>query len=534
MLLHIQLNTSLFCGLFFFLFWFNTVQSQTINKFNCYAVNSDYILYEFNPLSNSWYNKGSIFPPSNVNTNRDIEATALNPIQNVIYTVDRNVFGTIDINTLLFTPVNYISASMLAYGAYGNQLFTDITAMSYDPYSNCIWAINRKAGSGPGTEDYLIKIDPNTGNFIPGTFENGFDYVVIPSIYDVTFGGEVYDVEAIAIDPYSNTLYAIQSQQGSGLLTVINKFDGGIETVIYDFSEDNIKGLSFSTTGMLLGVTGTEGTDGQASFISIDPTNASAINLGAINTSNSSQNFESLTCDAGVFDLALKIDLSSNSNIQIADELTFNIEIFNQGNIEVDTYTMVAYLPAFSFFSLIDDTWNWKGDQIIQSEVYQTVYPGEKHVHSLTLQLDSTQHKAFNIAAEISEFQNRKINEQKNQFISLPDVDSTPDTINNEINIVDNLLSGDGSKSNQDEDDHDIVKINGGRSCENTWFLTNNFISGTYYAFESIVSSSPVVSFISLLNPNSVQFVSGGFITLESGFSIEANTSFEAEIGLCQ
>jgi len=534
MLFNIQLNTNLLSVFCFFLFWFNTIpaQSQTINKFNCYALASDKNLYEYNITINSWLKKGTISGIEQIQLAYDIEAMAFNPIQNILYAIDQNIFGTIDMNTLVFTPINYVSGSLFGFGEYGNQLFDDITAMTYDPYSNIIWAVNNNPGRGPGTEDFLIKINPNTGHFIPNSFEYGYDYAMIPSVYDATLGNEVYDVEAIAINPYSKILYAIQSQQGSGSLTTINKFNGNIESYIYDFQELDIKGLSISTYGTPVGISTSHSLNHSATLTSIDVLNGTLINFAPIDTFNTAQNFENLACNTGIFDLALKINLSNRPNVQLEDKLIFDIEIFNQGNIEVDAYTITVYLPVFSFFNITEDRWIWKDHQTIETEVFQTIHPGEKHVQSLNLHLNTIQ-TAFNVSAEISDFQNRKINEQVNQFISLPDIDSTPDTINNEISIEDNLISGGGPKLNQDEDDHDIVKINGGRSCENTWNLTSTFLNGTYYAVESIVSSSPVTSFISLLNPNYVQFISGGSINLEPGFSIESDTSFKAEIGMC-
>lgn len=507
-------------GTFILLFWVNISLSQNPNNFPCYISNGN-SLFEFNPTNQLWTNIGAISFQGSTSSPHRMEAMAINSMDNLLYVVDQNVFGIIDINTLVFTPLNYTLGEVAALGENGIQFFDKISAMTYDHYTKSIWAINRNEGIVQGGEDFLIKINPDTGDFISKAFENEYDYVIIPSVYDGTLGRHVYDVEAIALNPYTNTLYAIQSQQGPGLISIVNTLDGGIESVIYDFDNYNVKGLSITSNGMLLGVSSSP------SLIGFDISNGLDFEFGQLNLPNSTGNFESIVCNMGVFDLALKIKLTSSPIFSIDDEMTFEIEVINQGNMEVDYFTISVYHPSSSKFFIKDNNWSKVDNQKIETIVSHTIYPGESYQKSLTLKLTQATQPEFVLAAEITEFENSKIAQNTMQNRSLPDIDSTPDAINNETNIMDDATSAGGPKVNEDEDDHDIVKLNLNLACENRWHLTNNLICGAYFAHQSIFSTSQV------LPSNNVQFISGGTIILESGFSIDANTSFEAEISDC-
>jgi len=251
------------------------------------------------------------------------------------------------------------------------------------------------------------------------------------------------------------------------------------------------------------------------------------LTVGQFKLPNVPINFESLVCDIGVFDLALTIKLTSSPVFELGDNLIFEIEIINQGDMEVDYFTISVYYPSSSNFKIKDNRWKKVNNKKIKTVVSHTIYPGESYKQSLTLQLTNSTKDQFNLAAEITEFENSKIAENNILQRSLPDIDSKPDAKNNETNIVDNSVSMGGPKVNEDEDDHDIVKLNLNIPCENIWNLTDNSICGAYFARQSIVSNSQVQSF------NDIQFTSGGSISLESGFSIDSNTSFEAEIGGC-
>jgi len=479
-------------------------------------------------LSNyNWSTIGSIYSIDGINLPGKIEAIAAKPGTNMLYAVDKNIFGTINTSNAGFSVVGYVANQKVGFGEFDNQLFDDIDAMSYDPYNDVIWAINRNPGNGPGTEDFLIQIDPNTGHFIPGVFENGYDYAVISSVYDGTLGQEVYDVDGISYNPYTDLLYAVQNQEGPGVITIINPYDGGVESVIYDMGEDDIEGLGISTYGELFGTSGDNGT-AESSFIFIDVFGGQTTSLNQIDPTGEFVDFESFDCQIGLFDLAMKITLLTNSgNVKLNNNITLRFTIVNQGDVEVDKYILSAYLPTG--LSLNDNTWS-TGPNIknIKRTINSTINPGETKTFNLTLKISNSAPASITLSAEISEFYNFTIDDVHYQSISLPDIDSTPDYINNETNIEDNVINKGGLSANADEDDHDIVNLTviDGADCQDNLNVTGSIGNSNYTADENLTSNGTIIN-------TPVEFNAGDEITLMNGFTVNSNTTFEASIQGC-
>ncbi len=478
---------------------------------------------------NAWSMEGNIFS-YDINLNGRIEAFAAKPQSNLLYVVDKNVFGIINVNTLEFSVIDYVSNQMPGFGDYGNQLFDDIDAMAYDPYEHVIWAVNRNAGNGPGTEDFLIKIDPDTGHYIPGAFVNGYDYAVIPAVYDGTLGGEVYDVDGIAYSPYTGILYTVQNQEGPGVITAINTMDGGVEEVIYDMGDDDIEGLGMSTFGQLFGTSGDHGSS-ESSFIFIDVLNGNTQSLNQIDPSGQYTDFESFDCVFGLFDLAMKIELATNPNtINPNTNVSFNITIKNQGDVEIDGYILSAYLPIG--LTLNDNGWtSVPGEsQKIKKEVNIKISPNQTKVVTLGLKVSSMPPPTLQLAAEISSFYNNTIDNVHGYRIALPDIDSVADYDNNETNIIDNAMTQGGPKINQDEDDHDLVNFDvyGLPHCQSNLNLSGSIINGSYAAIQNILCNGTIASL------NIVQLRAGSAITLNNGFTANHNTTLEVMIDGCQ
>jgi len=481
----------------------------------------------FKLVDSDWVIQGDIIPTS-INLNGKIEAFAAKPQSNLLYVVDQNIFGTINVQTLQFEVKDYVSNQNPGFGEHGNQLFDDIDGMAYDPYNHEIWAVNRNQGNGPGTEDFLIKINPDTGHYIPGVFENGYDYAVIPSVYDGTLGKEVYDVDGIAFNPYTGILYTVQNQEGPGVITAINTMDGGIEQVIYDMGEDDIEGLGITTYGQLFGTSGDNGT-AESSFIFIDLLNGSTLNLTEIDETGQYTDFESFDCALGLFDLAMKIELATNaSSVTPNSNVSFNITVKNQGDVEVDGFTLSAYLPIG--FILNDNNWSAvpNNPQKIKRDFNLKINPGQTKVVSLGLKVSNLPPPTLRLAAEISDMHNNIIDNVHGYRISLPDIDSTPDDTNNENNIVNDAMSQGGPNVNQDEDDHDIVDVDViGTPCQLNLNLSGDIINGSYSADQTILSNGTIVF------SNIVQFRAGSNITLNNGFTANLSTTLEIMIDNC-
>lgn len=489
----------------------------------------------FKLQNNNWVKEGYIYSLIE-NLNGKIEAFAAKPKSNLLYVVDLNRFGTIDVNTQIFTGKGYVTGGDPGSGVNGNQIFDDIDAMAYDPYKHEIWAINRNPGYGPGTEDFLIKIDPETGRYVPGAFEGGNDYAVIPSVFDGTFdldndnspGGQVYDVDGIAFNPYTNILYTVQNQEGPGVITSINTINGDVEQVIYDMNEDDIEGLGISTYGQLFGTSGDNGS-AESSFIFIDLLNGSTSNLTTIDPTGQYTDFESFDCVLGVFDLALKIELATAPiNVKANNNIIFNITIQNQGDVEVDGFVLSAYLPIG--VSLNDNNWTAIPNEIqkIKRNVNLKINAGQTKVTTLGLKVSSLPPPDFQLACEISEMFNNTIDEVHNYSVALPDIDSTPDYSNNEKNIQDNIMSQGGPKVNKDEDDHDIVNVEVIiPECETNLNITGSILNGSYSANQTILSNG-IVGLSKI-----VQFRAGSNITLNNGFTANLNSILEIMIDDC-
>jgi len=123
-------------------------------------------------------------------------------------------------------------------------MLDDIEGLAYFTLTEALYAIHRIPGSEAGTNDVLFQIDPGTGLIKKNAMTdpqtgNGIDYVVIPEIYDgEDFDINLFDVSGITYNPYTNQLYALQTQQGSTILTELNYETGEVETTIFNIATD--------------------------------------------------------------------------------------------------------------------------------------------------------------------------------------------------------------------------------------------------------------------------------------------------------
>ena len=153
-----------------------------------------------------------------------------------------------------------------------------------------------------------------------------------------------------------------------------------------------------------------------------------------------------------IYDLALIKTVSSLGALRVNDYIDFNIEVYNQGNADVDYFEIIDYIPAqLDFISAQNPGWSMEGNNAIYKSL-QLIPAGGHQTIPIKLRLNSTQlvNNLKNVA-EIAVMKDASGN-------LLKDKDSTPDKIrdNDAGGIVnsptDNLLSGDGTL---DEDDQD-------------------------------------------------------------------------------
>ena len=229
------------------------------------------------------------------------EALAMDKDNGIIYTATGDTFGTININTGVFSPIaNDIG---IINGASGVLNINDIDGMSYDAVDNIVWASARRSGEGGLPDDLIFKIDPTTGLALPNAFGTGVGYLVIAT--------PEHDLDDLALDE-DGTLYAISNLGGSGnqRLGTINKTTGAW-TEIGDYGVQDVESLAFTASGQLIATTGEDGADKNRLY-SIDATSAEAT---LINNLGIAQDVEGCVCENASF-----------TNLQIGDKVWADID----------------------------------------------------------------------------------------------------------------------------------------------------------------------------------------------------------------
>lgn len=409
----------------------------------CYSVSenaSNNQLYVYDPISQTWTNVGA------TGTN-NIEAIAYDPVNSLLYATNAGVFGTIDVNTGLFTMSCTLGSGNGDFDGDGMTddviNMSDIDGLSYDPVTGILWASNRIGGT---SNDVLFQIDPSTCTIIPNAFGAGMDYIVVPSVPDPTTGSPLLDVDDIAWDPFQGFLYMIQNQGGLG--DVLGYYDvmNGTFHVVGTITQDDMEGLGLNYLGQLFGTTGN---GGGSSFFSIDKTTGAATFLSAISTTH--VDFESVDCLAGMSDLALQKVISPSQSFPIVagDMVCFDINVYNQGDQDNYNIGLVDYIP--SGLTLADAAWTQSGSNATYS-IPGRLAPMQSIVVPICFTVDAGFSGTITNTSEIS-------GSEDVNGAALPDIDSQPDSSNNETGVVDNEVNGGGPVAGEDEDDHDIASI---------------------------------------------------------------------------
>jgi len=160
--------------------------------------------------------------------------------------------------------------------------------------------------------------------------------------------------------------------------------------------------------------------------------------------------------DNPIFDLALTKIVSPGQAVPVqnGDDVSFMIEVFNQGTIPADNIEVVDYMP--SCMSLMDTDWidNGNGTASITLSVANgglpfPLQPATSTSVEITLMVDSCNDGVETNWAEIS-------GATDGNGGPVTDEDSTPDDTNDDPFQTDNDTSGDGT---DDEDDHDPADI---------------------------------------------------------------------------
>lgn len=503
--------------------------AQNLADFPCYSVATnnglENVLFKIDGGTYLWNEIG-------LTGTNFVEAIAIDGTTNIIYAAEGSggtngvdgVFGTIDPTTGVFTA---IGTTGTGNGAFGAVNLNNIDGMSFDQVNQIMYATHRIEGEGSQSNDLFFQIDVSTGGFVPNAMIDdatgmATDYVIIPEIFDEQFGGYLYDVEDIAYNSYTGQLYALHNQNNiGGLISVLDTYTGFVEEVPFDFSQDNLRGLNFNYLGELYSTT-------QESLLLVDFYSLEFVPLSSIDQNNENTGFESFDCRVGQNDLALTISLDAQTELplQPGDFFTCNITIHNQGDLDNFDIMLANYLPEG--LTLEDANWS-EFNRIAFTTIREPLNAGASTSATITLKIDITYNGDLitNSAEIVSSFSPYIYDNYRNP-IPLPDVDSTPNDRNEETNILDDEINGGGPNANEDEDDHDIVSINLSSAIPNILNLTGVIQEDIYRAWQ-IVNANGL-----LLPSSSVIFEAGESINLNTGFSVESNTFFDATIELVE
>ena len=130
------------------------------------------------------------------------------------------------------------------------------------------------------------------------------------------------------------------------------------------------------------------------------------------------------------------------------EDVTFTIEVFNQGTVTAENIDVIDYLPEFVTLSS-NDTNGWTGNGNTVTNTIASLAPGASTTINMVVTIvPDAMTGSYENGAEITDAQDENGNTPN-------DVDSTPDTNPDNDTLVDDEINNGGG----DEDDQDIAPI---------------------------------------------------------------------------
>ncbi|MDQ3945854.1 MAG: hypothetical protein M3357_12020, partial [Actinomycetota bacterium] len=208
----------------------------------------------------------------------NIEAIALQPGTGVLFAADAGTIGILDTTTGRFTAIGPVGTGS---GALGELEMKDIDGLSFDATTGFLYGTERRRSE---QKDLFLRIDPATGALVPGAIA-GEDYAVVNPVADL------FDVDAIAVDPLDGTMFAVVNTDGrKDHLVRIDKATGRA-TDIGVMEAQDMEGLGFAS-GQLIGTTGK--VDSQEGIWDIDKATGKASNRRPLDNGRDYESFDCL------------------------------------------------------------------------------------------------------------------------------------------------------------------------------------------------------------------------------------------------
>ncbi len=216
---------------------------------------------------------------------QEIKAIAHWPATNTLYAASGNQLGTLNTNTGAYSAIGTFGAGT---GSAGTKTFSNLKGLSFNPFTGELYGAVR---DGEGTpEDLLIQIDPSTGRYVSDAFGTGDDYLVIRTAATTGFS----DIDDIAFDPSTGKLFAIANDGASSadrLVTI--DITNGSTTNVGALGISNVEGLTAYNDGSLYATTG----DSSRRFYRVDKSIGLATEINQFSAGD--DDYEGIACLTG-------------------------------------------------------------------------------------------------------------------------------------------------------------------------------------------------------------------------------------------
>ncbi len=154
-----------------------------------------------------------------------------------------------------------------------------------------------------------------------------------------------------------------------------------------------------------------------------------------------------------ILDIALRKVVTESKPYRPGQEVTFNISVINQGNVDIDYFVINDYYPSSLTFLVAPSQNGWEVESpgIISFRDNEGLTVGQTKIIQVTFLVGQFEEDTAQInTAEIVDARSNSGNDR--------DFDSDPDSDPNNDNLEDNVVDDHGEN---DEDDHDVAEIIG-------------------------------------------------------------------------